>query len=169
MAGKRRTIDAVTVEPKRTGRSSTFTQEIADQVCARVAEGEPLAAVCRDIGVGLTTWYDWVKARPELSEAIARAREAGYDMIAAEALKIADTPVEAVREKSTAAGLEITREDALGHRRLQVETRLKLLAKWDPKRYGDKLALGGAEDLPPVQQNVTLDPSEAYKRLLGGA
>jgi hypothetical protein len=27
----------------------------------------------------------------------------------------------------------------LGHRRLQIETRLKLLSKWDPKRYGDKI------------------------------
>ena len=39
----------------------------------------------------------------------------------------------------------------LGHRKLQVETRLKLLAKWDPKRYGEKLALGGADDLPPIK------------------
>jgi hypothetical protein len=28
----------------------------------------------------------------------------------------------------------------LGHRRLQVETRLKLLAKWDPKRHGERIA-----------------------------
>lgn len=168
MATKRKKSDAVTVVPKATGRPSSFRQELADEICARVSTGEPLAAVCRDIGLGLTTWYDWVRARPELSEKIARAREAGYDMIAVEALRIADTPVEATIERSTAAGLEVTRQDALGHRKLQIETRLKLLAKWDPKRYGDKLAIGGADDLPPVQSqaNVTLDPSEAYKRLL---
>lgn len=166
---KRNNASAVTATPKPTGRPLTFTQEKADEVCSRVSGGEPLAAVCRDMGIGLTTWYDWVKERPNLAEAIARAREAGYDMIAVDTLKIADTPVEAVTERSTANGLEITRQDALGHRKLQIETRLKLLAKWDPKRYGDKLAIGGADDLPAVQQNtvVTLDPSEAYKRMIG--
>lgn len=170
MASKRKTSGAVTVAPKKTGRPSSFSQDKADQVVARVSEGEPLAAVCRDMQIGLTTWYEWVKARPALAEAIARAREAGFDMIAVEALKIADTPVEGVREKSTALGLEVTREDMLGHRKLQVETRLKLLAKWDPKRYGEKIAVGGADDLPAIQSEatVTLDPSEAYKRLIGG-
>jgi hypothetical protein len=132
------------------GRPDTFTQVKADAIIERVSMGEPLAQVCRDIAVGLTTWYDWVRVRPELSERIARAREAGFDMIAVDALRIADTPVEGKREKSTALGLEITTEDMLGHRKLQVETRLKLLAKWDPKRYGDKLAIGGADDLPPI-------------------
>ena len=27
----------------------------------------------------------------------------------------------------------------LGHRKLQIETRLKLLAKWSPKKYGEKI------------------------------
>ena len=45
-------------------------------------------------------------------------------------LEIADTPVEGSRTKTTDKGNEVTTEDMLGHRRLQVETRLKLLAKW---------------------------------------
>jgi hypothetical protein len=39
-------------------------------------------------------------------------------------------------------------EDMLGHRKLQVETRLKLLAKWDPRRYGDALKLSGDPEAP---------------------
>ena len=34
--------------------------------------------------------------------------------------------------------IKIKREDMLGHRKLQIETRLKLLAKWNPKKWGDK-------------------------------
>jgi hypothetical protein len=102
-----------------------------------------------------------------LAERIACAREAGFEMIAVDALRIADTPVEGERRKESEEGLEIVREDMLGHRKLQVETRLKLLAKWSPKKYGDKLAIGGADDLPAIKSDVTLDPSEAYKRLLG--
>lgn len=166
MATKPKTLAA----PKNLGgRPSTFSQAIVDDVCARVADGEPLAQVCREMGLGLTTWYDWARERPEVAAAIARAREAGYDMIAMETLRIADTQVEAIIEKSTANGIEITRQDALGHRKLQVETRLKLLAKWDPKRYGDRLAVGGADDMPAIktESHVTLEPSDAYKLLLG--
>lgn len=135
------------------GGPSTFTQAKADEVVQRVSTGEPLAQVCRDLKIGLTTWYDWVKARPELSEAIARAREAGFDMIAADAMRIADTPIDGVEIEKDAEGkiIKAKHGDMLGHRKLQIETRLKLLAKWDPKRYGEKLALGGADDLPPIK------------------
>lgn len=135
------------------GGQTTFTQAKADEVVSRVSLGEPLAQVCRDMKIGLTTWYDWVNARPALAEEIARAREAGFDMIAAEAMRIADTPVDGVEteEDETGVVVKVKRGDMLGHRKLQIETRLKLLAKWDPKRYGDKLALGGADDLPPIK------------------
>ena len=33
----------------------------------------------------------------------------------------------------------------------RVWTRLQLLAKWDPKRYGDRVAIAGAEGAPLIQ------------------
>ena len=48
-------------------------------------------------------------------------------------------------------GTSTTVEDMLGHRKLQIETRLKLLSKWDPKRFGDRVALTGADNAPPIQ------------------
>ena len=166
---KTKVINAEVVVPKRNGRPDTFSQAVFDAVIDRLSMGEPLAAICRDEGMPkLRTFYSWRDRSPELAARFASARDEGFDQIAIETLKIADTPVEATIERSTATGLEITRQDALGHRKLQIETRLKLLAKWDPRRYGDKLAIGGADDLPALRSDValTLDPSEAYKRLL---
>lgn len=167
MATKPKTLAA----PKKpAGRSTTFSQEIADEICARLTKGEPLAWICSDDRMpSVRTVSDWKSAHPEFSTDIAYAREDGFDFISADILRIADTQVEAIIERSTANGIEITRQDALGHRKLQVETRLKLLAKWDPKRYGDRLAVGGAEDMPPIktESHVTVDPSEAYKSMLG--
>ena len=34
-----------------TGRPSTYSQEIADEVCRRLAGGESLRAICRDEGI----------------------------------------------------------------------------------------------------------------------
>ena len=167
MATKRNTSKAVTVPVKGEDRS-TFTQAIADEIARRIASGEPLAQICRDPHMpGLRTVYDWMEARAEFAASIARAREAGFDVIATETLEIVDQIPE---RTNTEHGSKVD----TGHvawLKNRAEQRLKLLAKWDPKRYGDKLAIGGAEDLPAVKSEatVTLDPSEAYKRLLGGA
>ena len=96
-----------------------------------------------------TRMYDWLSQDPDLSLRVARAREAGYDALAEEALEIADTPrLGAKKVFSSGAGededsMTVTEEDMLGHRKLQIETRLKLLACWNPSKYGNKVALGG--------------------------
>lgn len=43
------------------------------------------------------------------------------------------------------------------HKRIMVDTRKWLASKLKPKRYGDKLALGGDEDASPIQ--VTWAPT----------
>lgn len=147
------------------GRKSTFSQATVDTVCARVANGEPLALVCREIGLGLTTWYDWANASQEIAEAIARAREAGEDIILADTLTIIDTVPE---RQATAEGDKVD-SGHVAWLKNRAEQRLKLLAKWNPRKWGDKVAVGGADDLPSihVDASVTLDPSDAYKSLLG--
>jgi hypothetical protein len=75
------------------------------------------------------------------SEAIARARDAGWDKIALDALRISDTTEDGETIVEKPDGIEVRRADMLGHRKLRVETRLKLLAKWSPKKYGERTHL----------------------------
>lgn len=130
-------------------RKGKYTQEIADEICERLSKGEPLAVICRDAHMpAVSTVWSWEKTHEGLAEAIARARLEGYDAIAAECLEIANTPVEGmeIEEDENGKVTKLSRRDMLGHRKLQIETRLKLLAKWDPRRYGERLDLGNAED-----------------------
>lgn len=121
------------------GRKSTYTRKVADEIVHWIAEGKPLRVFCRENEIAWRTVYDWLEADPEFATRFAHARSVGADAIAEETLEIADTPVEGVRtETGGKDGLKETREDMLGHRKLQVETRLKLLAKWFPQKYGDK-------------------------------
>jgi hypothetical protein len=53
----------------------------------------------------------------------------------------------------------------LGHRKLQIETRLKLLAKWDPKRYGDKLSLSGDKE-NPIHIEAKVQAEQYFDELL---
>jgi hypothetical protein len=132
------------------GSGSKYTEEIADQICDLVSNGVNLRKVCRMEGMpAWRTVYDWVVAHPEFATRLARAREMGYDSLAEEALEISNTPhIGQKKVFSSGAGededsMTVTEDDMLGHRKLQIETRLKLLAVWDPKRYGNKVQLGG--------------------------
>ncbi len=104
------------------------------------------------------TVYRWRDQFPEFSNRIACARETGFDAIAEEALAIANTPIEGQETEESDAGYKIKRGDMLGHRKLQIETRLKLLAKWCPKRYGDNSKV-----------DLTVDVSDALAERLKAA
>jgi hypothetical protein len=115
-----------------TRRRGKRTPEIVDAIIAAVSEGTPLAQVARELGVGHTTWYDWMTADPALSERFARAREAGEEVIAADVLRIVDEP-----PGTTALGA--TDSGHVAWAKIRAEMRLKLLAKWNPKKWGDKV------------------------------
>jgi len=131
-------IAAVTrkAEPKPNGRPSIRTAEIVESILEQIGDGVPLAKICRQPGMPkLRTFYDWAEADEELSALVARARKAGHDNIAFDMMEIADQPP---AYKQTAEGMSIDQGD-VAHRKLQIDTRQKLLRCWDPKNYGDKL------------------------------
>lgn len=138
---------------------TTFTQEIGQEICDRLSKGEPMAVICRDDHMPTDrTVRSWQTNDPEFASAIARAREDGFDAIAAECLDIADdTSNDSV---ATESGLRPNTE-WISRSKLRVETRLKLLAKWDPKRYGDKLDLSSSDGTmtpkPTVIEFITPD------------
>ena len=133
--------------PKKTGRPSKYDPEIARIICEQLSEGVPLRQICRD-NDGFPAWrtvYDWMGRDESLSASIARARDIGYDALAEECLLIADTPQFGQKQVMSDEGATTTIEDMLGHRKLQIETRLKLLAKFHPTKYGDRVAIEGVE------------------------
>jgi hypothetical protein len=100
-------------------------QDQADSLVAWLSDGRSLREWCRQ--PGNTPWqtvYCWIDKDEEFGRRIARAREDGYDELAEKALRIA---FEACENQ-----VEVTQ------RRLQIDTILKLLAKWNPRKYGDR-------------------------------
>jgi transposase-like protein len=107
-------------------RPSQFTAERAQTICDRLAEGQPLTAICRDMGLAWRTVYDWRTKHSEFGEAFEIARQIGYDAIAESCIDIADNDdAEADPQRD----------------KLRVWTRLQLLSKWSPKKYSEKLDL----------------------------
>ena len=117
-----------------------------------LADGIPLREICRQEGFPeWRTVYDWMyrddaagSAGVGLSAAIARAREVGQEAIAEQIWL--DMQAEPERILSEGGG----RIDS-GYVQLikaRAEIGLKLLAKWNPKRYGDRVQLAGDAENP---------------------
>ena len=105
-------------------------------ICARIAGGESLRTICKDKDLptpqGVRKWLN-ADEGGKLVAQYARAREEQADHYADEIITIADNE-------------NLTPED----RRIMVDARKWVASKLKPKRYGDKLALGGADDLPAI-------------------
>lgn len=149
---KGKVASALSEGPKKIGRPSKYTPELAAEICERLSNGEPLRQICRDDH--MPAWqkiYEWMARDDALGErgaglsgAIARARETGQDAIAEEIWL--DMNREPERILSEGGG----RVDAgyVQWQKAKAEIGLKLLAKWNPKRYGDRVALAGDAESP---------------------
>lgn len=116
-------------------RPSKRSPQVEDEICRRLSEGETLRAICRD--EGMPSWqriYEWVASDESFAGRIARARELGADAIAEETLDILDEPPE---RTNTEHGDKVD-SGYVAWQKNRAEQRLKLLAKWFPKKYGDK-------------------------------
>ena len=123
-----------------TGRPAIRTPLIVDEIVDRLTAGEPLAKILRSERMPKpSTFYDWMAGDEDLSGRVARAREFGADAIAVDALDIADKDP----EYATGEGGSRIDQGDVANRKLRIETRLKLLRCWDPKRYGDKVQVDG--------------------------
>ena len=154
---------------------SKRSDDVEEEILKRISEGEPLAVICRSDPERFphpSTWGDWVNADEALAIAYARAREVGFDAIAADCLQIADNTDNDTKTTGE-DGREVANTEWISRSKLRVETRLKLLAKWDPKRYGDLLKLSGSDGSEPIKTiaiTAELTPqqaAEAYSKLIG--
>lgn len=135
------------------GRPSKNTPELRQEICDRLSKGEPLAQICRDDWMpALRTVYDWMEVDAEFSAHFARARLSGFDIIAQDCITIADDGTNDYMAKLAEDGNESAlayNSEHVQRSKLRVETRLKLLAKWDPKRYGERQQVDVNDVTPP--------------------
>lgn len=128
-----------TAGKKPTGRPSIYDKAVVDTILEKIRQGESLASICKpDNMPAASTFRLWVAEDIDnLSARSARAYEVGYDAIADQCVEIADEepdihPITGAKDSAS-----------VQHKRLRIDTRLRLLGKWAPKKYGDKLELGG--------------------------
>jgi hypothetical protein len=148
-----------------------YSQQIADSICARLAEGESLNAICKSQGYpaesAVRAWA--LEDRDGFSAKYTRARELQAHKLAEEIIDIADTTQLGVKIVHKASGTETSEGDMIEHRRLRVDARKWYLSKVLPKVYGDRTTLAGDPDAPlggrPLEGVSTEDLQQALAKL----
>lgn len=128
---------------RKTRAKTAKTDDNKTAILDGLADGKSLREICRQPGMpAVSTVLRWCGEDLQWQEQYARARESGSDAMAEDIQAIADGIAHASDPVSVNAA------------RLQIDARKWLLAKRQPKKYGEKvdLNLGGQQqDAGPVQ------------------
>ena len=152
----------VAVPARPRGKPSPYAgrmDEIKESVCKQLAQGVTMADICRQDGMPeRQAIREWAEADEQFRLNIARARDDGADVIAEQSLEIVDQPPERGPDGKIDPA-------SVAHQKLRAEHRLKLLAKWNPKKYGEKLdtTVSGPNG-GPAQFSLTVGYMHAQRR-----
>lgn len=129
--------------------------EIAMAIAERLKTGESMVQILRENSFPkFDAVHSWRARFPEIDRILRDARAEGCDALAAQCIEIADEVALSDSEDKQAD---------VAAARLRIDTRLRLLGKWDPKRYGEKVEV---EHSGGTNNTVTVMDESKRKELL---
>lgn len=126
----------------------------AAEILALLVEGKSLAAICRIEGMPkVREVYLHIKEDAAFANDYMRARE-----------DQADTDADAISDIAEQARMGLIEPAAA---RVAIDAYKWTAGKRKPKKYGDKLAIGGADDLPPIQAlDASKLPTDVLRQIM---
>lgn len=136
--------------------ATLYTDELASEICRRLAEGESLRGICRGEGMpSHSTVVIWALEDVHgFGNRYARAREVQAHVLVDELVEIADKPM--VGEKVTIkadGSREVVTGDTVDRARLRYDARKWAASKILPKIYGDRTVIAGDPAAPLVVED----------------
>lgn len=131
---------------KAQGRPSIFTKELADTICARLANGESLRTICYEKDMpDHSTVISWTLSNELFYNQYARAREIQAEVMFDEILEISDDGSNDLMT-ITKGNVSYNTEDreVTNRSKLRVDSRKWYLSKVLPKKFGDKVDVTSA-------------------------
>lgn len=151
------------------GRPSDYTQETADLICARLADGESLRSICRDEAMpSCPTVFAWMRSHPEFLNQYTRAKEESADAHTEDMLEIADDARNDWMRRNHGEDDPgwVANGEHINRSRLRIETRKWLASKLKPKKYGERVEVEHSgsvslmEELKAARERAALPKSE---------
>lgn len=130
---------------KKVGRPHGYTEEKALEICELVADGQSINKISKMPGMPTrSTILKWFRDVPEFSTMYARAKEIGFEVLADEIIDLADAEDNADK-------------DQCRRHQLMIDTRKWLLAKLQPRKYGERVTqeVVGNKEEAPVQVEIS--------------
>jgi hypothetical protein len=153
--------------------NSTFTWELARELCDHIAEGGSLRAFCGRPGKPQKrTVLRWLRENEVFRTQYARAREDQADHFVDEIQEIADDARNDFMDRETRNGtIRILDPEAVARSRLRVDARKWVAGKLRPKVYGDVEAQTPprTEDSPFIELLKAITPKRGVKQIEGRA
>jgi len=144
-------------------RPTIRTNELEDDILSRIACGESLRGICAEDGMpNISTVIRWLAADEDFARKYTRAREMQAEILADEMLDIADDDKsDRIDIKDKDGNIIKTEQNnvAVARSKLKLEQRRWWAEKLRPKVYGNKVAVGGADDMPAIKTSQQLDVS----------
>ena len=117
-----------------TGRPTDYSEDLADIICERLADGESLRNICKEDAMpNRATIFRWLAKDDAFSDQYARAREEQAESYADEITEIAD---------NDDPDGDVQRD------RLRIDARKWVSSKLKPKKYGDRIQHANDPDNP---------------------
>lgn len=130
-------------KPASMGRPTTYTPELAAELCRRMSLGASLRKVCQaDDMPAQCTVFRWLKDedKQDFREQYAHAREALADSYADEIVEIADEASDDFEVNTGDSGPAVKlKSKAFERSRIMIDARKWAASKIAPKKYGAKL------------------------------
>ena len=145
--------NAASDQKRGKGRPTAFNQQVSNTICQRISEGESLLTICKDDSLpSRGTVMRWLHddTHKDFRDSYARAREAQADFYAEQIINIADEECTTVRHGDGEDVEVVFDSAAVARNRLRVDARKWYASKVAPKKYGEKLALGQADEFPAL-------------------
>ena len=139
----------------KTGRPSIFNEQIADDICVRLSNGESLVKICLNEGYPHpATIYNWLQQNPLFLDKYSRARDNAAHTLFDQCLDIADDVAGDMLNSGEPNNAAITRA------KLRIETRMRMAGKLAPKVYSDRVETLAASQVNVTMNTLTVDARE---------
>lgn len=132
-------------------------KEIWESILAELMTGRSLRSILRDPGMpNRDTVYRWIVFDKDKSDQYARATEIRADEIFDELINISDDSGDDIITLDN--GKDVINHKVILRDRLRIDTRKWILARMNPKKYGDRIEVD--------QRNITKEvPTFIFKKL----
>ena len=109
----------------KVGRPSSYSQELADTICSRVAAGDDVKGICASVGISLSVLHLWREKYPDFMEAYGRARHRSGEA--------SESRVQSILDDARAGKIDANTA------RVLLDGEKWLAAKRAPRTHGDRV------------------------------